>query len=32
LADEIPGHRATDLEMEDAWRAHFERIDPSGNE
>jgi hypothetical protein len=30
LADEIPAHRASDLETEDAWRERFEKVDPAG--
>jgi hypothetical protein len=30
VADEIPAHRAIDLEVEDAWRERFEKIYPAG--
>lgn len=29
LSEEIPAHRAMDLESEDAWRERFEKVDPS---
>ena len=30
LSDEIPTHRAMDLEAEDAWRERFEKVEPDG--
>jgi|GEM_PF-1741446 len=30
FAEEIPAHRAIDLEAEDAWRERFEEINPAG--